>query len=180
MNFNTALSFYFVISEEANCWHIQRRVCICIWFGFCWIDSGLNVKLNSQLPNTELFCWEIYTFLKGEESKCSYPLKVRRLGKQWIDNFSTFYINKTYFLQFMMGILFERDFATSPQAFPRWQSNVSPTRLCHLWIQADGRRKSQDQETVLGFSNLLYLCLLKIEGPLKSQIKQFNISLKNE
>lgn len=142
-----------MISEEANCWHIQRRVCICIWFCFCWIDSGLNVKLNSQLPNTEFFCWEIYTFLKGEESKCSYPLKVRRLGIQWIDDCSTFYINKTYFLQFTIGNFFERDFATSPQAFPRWQHNVSPTRLCHL--------------TVLGFSNLLYLCLLKIEGLLK-------------
>lgn len=83
----------------------KRRVCICIWFCFCWIDSGLNVKLNSQLPNTEFFCWEIYTFLKGEESKCSYVLKVRRLGKQWIDNFSTFYINKTYFLQSTVGNL---------------------------------------------------------------------------
>lgn len=50
-------------------------------------------------------------------------------------------------------------------------------------MQADGKRKSQEQETVLGFSNLFVFAQDRGTPkilPLKSQINQINISLKNE
>lgn len=61
-----------------------------------WFEYQIKLQASKHW----ILLLRIYTFLKGKGPKCSYPLKVRRLGKQWIDNYSIFYINKTYFLQF--------------------------------------------------------------------------------
>lgn len=51
--------------------------------------NRLWFEWQMKLPASKhwILLLRIYTVLKGKVPKCSYPLKVRRLSKEWIDNY---------------------------------------------------------------------------------------------